>query len=289
MPTYPADMEKRRKQCSNASLDNYYASVCTSDLVQERVDSGEIGEMGDSGEMGEMGDSGEMGEMVDSGEMGEMGDSGEMGEMGDSGEMGERGDSGEMGERGDSGEMGERGDSGEIGEMGDSGEMGERGDLTAGTSEILETQLTRSDSRHLVAAIVETTPTDTPTNTPSLSSLQEAILSSLEAIQSMELGGVSSDRRRRHTQSQKRPVGKFPAEVVPLQTPFSPHLPIAPDCTYTHTHTHTHTHNTILYFSTYCRSSTQLNCEGENWLCPSARPSLSHSAVCHRETPALLT
>ena len=184
VPTYPADMEKRRKQCSNASLDNYYASVCTSDLVQERVDSGEMGEMGDSGEMGE---------------------------------------------------------------RGDSGEMGERGDLTAGTSEILETQLTRSDSRHLVAAVVETTPTDTPTNTPSLSSLQEAIVSSLEAIQSMELGGVSSDRRRRHTQYQKRQVGKFPAEVVPLQTPFSPHLPIAPDCTYTHTHTHTQHHSLLLY------------------------------------------
>ena len=115
------------------------------------------------------------------------------------------------------------------------GEMSEaeRKRLPSSPSEAVRVELIRRSSHHLLASVVDV-PTGIPPQNSSLSSLKEAIMSGLGAVRSQELArALVVDKRSVQSPQIKRPVAparKFPAKVTPLQTPFSPNLPIAPDC-----------------------------------------------------------
>ena len=111
--------------------------------------------------------------------------------------------------------------------------VAERKRLPSSPSEAVRVELIRRSSHHLLASVLDV-PTGIPPQNSSLSSLKEAIMSSLGAMRSQELArALLVDKRSSQSPQIKRPVAparKFPAKVTPLQTPFSPSLPIAPDC-----------------------------------------------------------
>lgn len=111
--------------------------------------------------------------------------------------------------------------------------VAERKRLPSSPSEAVRVELMRRSSHHLLASVVDV-PTGIPPQNSSLSSLKEAIMSGLGAMRSQELArALLVDKRPSQCPQTRRPVAparKFPAKVTPLQTPFSPSLPIAPDC-----------------------------------------------------------
>ena len=108
-----------------------------------------------------------------------------------------------------------------------SGEMTEKRELSASVDGALRAELSGREDLHLHASVVDAASCKLQEKS-SLSLLRDAIASGLGAMRSQELARALVDQTPK---SQRRaPIGKFPAEVSPLETPFSPSLPIAPDC-----------------------------------------------------------
>ena len=97
----------------------------------------------------------------------------------------------------------------------------------------MRVELVMQSSHHLVASAVDVS-TGIPPDNSSLSSLRRAIMCGLGAMKSQELATALTVEDKKQTHGVQRrlvaPGREFPARVTPLQTPFSPSLPIAPDC-----------------------------------------------------------